>query len=334
MHRLSSIMVGTDFSRCSAVAVEQALRMAAWNRATVHVAHILDTLVVADLQERVPAFQTEVRENLVRGAREAWASFAAGIGGAGGAGGAATLELDVQINHRVAGLIQHAAGVKADLMVLGAHGDSAPNVGAGTVATGCVRKAPCDVLLVRDTQRGLFKSILACVDFSDTSRRALERAARIAVEDGAALHVLHVHHPVTNLVPFSVTFDRAFADAQMRTEAELKGALEVFCKELGAPAVYLKPRPQIIACSSPGWGIVEAATRVGADLVVLGTRGRTNLRDILLGSTAERVLRDSRCSILAVKPAPPPGVNHPLVSDDTPVPLAPKCPPLPPGPAL
>jgi nucleotide-binding universal stress UspA family protein len=41
---------------------------------------------------------------------------------------------------------------------------------------------------------------------------------------------------------------------------------------------------------------------VGADLTVLGTRGKTNLRDMLLGSAAERVLAESRCSVLAVKP--------------------------------
>jgi nucleotide-binding universal stress UspA family protein len=42
---------------------------------------------------------------------------------------------------------------------------------------------------------------------------------------------------------------------------------------------------------------------MGADLIVLGTRGHTNLRDVLLGSTAERALSESTCSILAVKPA-------------------------------
>ncbi|MBI3107868.1 MAG: universal stress protein [Candidatus Rokubacteria bacterium] len=51
-----------------------------------------------------------------------------------------------------------------------------------------------------------------------------------------------------------------------------------------------------------GRGITEFVEQVDGDLVVLGTRGRTNLRDILLGSTAERVVRDARCSILTVTP--------------------------------
>jgi nucleotide-binding universal stress UspA family protein len=42
---------------------------------------------------------------------------------------------------------------------------------------------------------------------------------------------------------------------------------------------------------------------LGAELVVMGTRGRTNLRDMLLGSTAERTIAEARCSVLAVRPA-------------------------------
>jgi nucleotide-binding universal stress UspA family protein len=51
-----------------------------------------------------------------------------------------------------------------------------------------------------------------------------------------------------------------------------------------------------------GRGITEFVQQIGGDLAVLGTRGRTNLRDLLIGSTAERVLRDAACSILAVRP--------------------------------
>ncbi len=56
-------------------------------------------------------------------------------------------------------------------------------------------------------------------------------------------------------------------------------------------------------------GIIEFTRQVAADLVVLGTRGRTKLRDMLLGSTADRVVREAPCSILTVKPE---GFEHPL----------------------
>jgi nucleotide-binding universal stress UspA family protein len=64
-------------------------------------------------------------------------------------------------------------------------------------------------------------------------------------------------------------------------------------------------------CESHGVGIVDFCRQRGADLVALGTRGHTNLRDLLLGSTAERVVRDVGCSTLVVKPE---GSDHPLAA--------------------
>lgn len=60
-------------------------------------------------------------------------------------------------------------------------------------------------------------------------------------------------------------------------------------------------------------GIVDHAQEVRADLIVLGTRGRTNLRDVVQGTTAEKVLRESSCWVLAVKPT---GFTHPLASSE------------------
>jgi nucleotide-binding universal stress UspA family protein len=54
---------------------------------------------------------------------------------------------------------------------------------------------------------------------------------------------------------------------------------------------------------------VKYATDSGADLVILGTRGKTNLRDVLLGSTAEHVVQDAQCSVLVTKP-----VTKPVIS--------------------
>ena len=72
---------------------------------------------------------------------------------------------------------------------------------------------------------------------------------------------------------------------------------------------HLKPQYEVFDYQGHGWGITEFTKQVDGALVVLGTRGRTNLRDVLLGSTAERVVRDAPCSILAVRPE---GFEHPL----------------------
>jgi len=311
MDRLSSIVVGTDFSPCSTVAIGQALRLATWNRAKIHVAHIIDTFVVIDIENRLTTMQTAIRENLIADAQEAWKNLAPQMAPYEGA---SNLQLEVEINNRITGLIRLAAKAEADLLVLGAYGAKAPDVGIGTVATGCVRKAHCDVLLMRDTQSGPFKSIVVCIDFSDTSRQALERAARLAAQDGSQLHIVHIYDNAINLLPFFSTVTEAWQNVMTDLEKNSRTRLEAFCAELGPEGSYLKPKLYLATAATHGWGIIEAVKALKADLVVLGTRGRTNLRDILLGSTAERVLRESPCSILAIKPA---GFTHPLSADET-----------------
>jgi nucleotide-binding universal stress UspA family protein len=298
-----SLVVGTDFSPCSAVAVAAALRIAAGSDATLRAVHVIDTRVVVDFESALSDFQRTVREHLTDAAKAMWKGFAASVPGAAG------IPIEFELNNRIAGVLGLVHEARADLLVLGAFGDRRPDVGFGTLATACVRKAGADVLLVRDTQQGPFRTVVVGVDFSETSLRALHRAARFAASEGAELHALHVldapwrHLPY--LAPESMTpfaMEKAYREAIERQLAE-------FIRPVTAANPGLKLRA---VCDDPGThrvGIAGYASRVGADLVALGTRGRTNLRDVLLGSTAERVLAESRCSVLAIKPA---GFRHPL----------------------
>jgi len=65
-------------------------------------------------------------------------------------------------------------------------------VGMGTLASACVRSVQTDVLIVRDTYRDPFHTVVAGIDFSSTSRRALEMAALIAHGEGAKLYAAHI----------------------------------------------------------------------------------------------------------------------------------------------
>jgi universal stress protein E len=293
---LTSIVVGTDFSPCSAVALGQALRIAAWSGAAVHAVHVIDTTVVLDLEAALSPMQQGIRDGLVADAQRAWSEFAKGVSGA------AALPIEVAINNRIVGLLHRARVDNADLVVMGAFGSRRPDVGFGTVATACVRKSSADVLLVRDTQPGAFKTIVAAVDFSPTSARALARAATFAAKDNAELHVLHV---------FAAPW-REISNAEMmplidpKFEKEYREGLERqladFVQPIAAANPKLRLRTVCYDTNTHRSGIVEYAKSASADLIVLGTRGRTNLRDFFLGSTAEKALATSHCSILAVKP--------------------------------
>lgn len=296
MDKLESIVVGVDFTPCSAAALRQARRIAEWNRARLHAIHIIDTLVVQDLQEALTPYQKDIRESLESDARSAWKRFIEPLGLP------AESPIDIVIDNRVHGLLEAVKSRRADLLVLGAFGMQAPNLGMGTLATAAVRRAPTRVLLVRDNQPGPFRTIVACVDFSPTSLRVLEAAGRIAVQDSAALHILHVFSPPWEQLHYrapTVEAKEGFGDAY-------RGALERRLREFSTPALpdaaYLKPTFVLYDSASHGPGVVDYARRTAADLVVMGTRGRANLRDFFMGSTAERVLASAPCSILAIKP--------------------------------
>ena len=296
MQNLASIMIGVDFSAGAAAAVREALRIADWNRSRVTAMHVIDTHVVMDLEQALSAFQIAIREQLIEEAHAAWTKFAATIPGA------PSLPFDVKINNRVVGLLTAARAAASDLLVLGANGEHSANVGIGTVATACVRHSPCDALLVREAQSGPFRKIVACVDFSPTSLRALQRAARIAAQDEASLDIVHVFDAPWNQLNYRSLPTVAPASFEQAHLEALKHRLESFAAELGEELKYLKPTMTIFEHRGHRPGLVAYAASVDADLIVLGTRGTTNVRDLLLGSTAEKVLRHSSCSILAVKP--------------------------------
>ncbi|MFM7135244.1 MAG: universal stress protein, partial [Planctomycetota bacterium] len=146
MPNYRSIVAAVDFSPCSAVALAEAMRISQWSGAALHVVHVIDTLVVIEIEEALTDMQKGIREGLVADAETAWRTFAATVPGAAG------LPIEVAINNRIVGIQSRARVDKADLIVLGAYGDRSPDLGVGSVATACVRKSACDVLLVRETR--------------------------------------------------------------------------------------------------------------------------------------------------------------------------------------
>ena len=110
------IVVGADFTPCSASGLRQAIRIAAWRRATVQAVHAIEPLVVMDLEQALSPLQTDIRAGLIRDAGKAWKEFTAGTPGAAG------LELAVEIDHPVSVLLRRVREQSAELLVLGTHG--------------------------------------------------------------------------------------------------------------------------------------------------------------------------------------------------------------------
>ncbi|MDH4165775.1 MAG: universal stress protein [Gammaproteobacteria bacterium] len=287
MIALTSVVVGVDFSECSRVALGHATRIASWSNATVHPVHVLETGVDEPGDEpRLTSMQREIRSGLSEEALSRWEAFSYATPCARG------LPLDVCFGSRLAGIRQQLALHAADLLVLGAFGASRPNVGLGTLASGCIRGVSTDVLIVRDNYRDAFRTVAVGIDFSANSERALASAALVAHHDGARLYAVHV-------APRDL-------DTYARLRGELGPQLQAFVKAETDRYAGLEVRCHVYPYSGHRSGILEFAALVDADLVAVGTKGHSNLRDVVLGSTAEKAVRDSVVAVWATRPAEPP----------------------------
>jgi len=141
-------------------------------------------------------------------------------------------------------------------------------------------------------------SIVAATDFSEFSERAVQRAARIARQHQAELHLLHVVRPL-DLYPGLTLgpdeFGQHDQDLQQQEQTRLDAMASSLSGEFGI-RIHAVTR-----LGRPHTEIAAYAQSVAADLVVAGSRGESTLVDMLLGSTASRLLRVSTCPVLIVR---------------------------------
>jgi len=140
--------------------------------------------------------------------------------------------------------------------------------------------------------------ILVATDFSSHSDAALETGVEFAKQFGAELHVTHVYHLMIPLVtPYEVTLPDPYIEETRRAAARQLDEVVAKARAAGMEATaHLIEGPAASA-------IAEIAEEIGADLLVLGTRGLTGLKHVMLGSVAAHVLRLAPCSVLTVKAA-------------------------------
>lgn len=142
------------------------------------------------------------------------------------------------------------------------------------------------------------KCLVVGTDFSVCAARALAWAVSLAKLSGARVHLVHVLlEPVQAL---DVAAALPYPDVEVRREweeaARVKLAREVKAAEKRGVATTAE-----IRWGRPSDTIVDTATRQKASMIVLGTHGRSALEKLLLGSTAERVLRIATLPVLTVR---------------------------------
>jgi nucleotide-binding universal stress UspA family protein len=131
------------------------------------------------------------------------------------------------------------------------------------------------------------KKILYPTDFSSYSNQAYFHAVALAENHGASLTVLFVHTPGS-----TAEGPRDLADSRRYWQSQLE-QIRPLNPDIPVQHIFLE--------GDPATEIVRYTRDAGMDLIVMGTHGRTGLDRLLLGSVAEKVMRDAPCSVMVVK---------------------------------
>jgi len=144
-----------------------------------------------------------------------------------------------------------------------------------------------------------FEKILVPTDFSPNAEKAARAALALAKVFGAKIELIHVYAIDVSYSPPAFTGAAALPEGfyeDIRNAATQH--VEEEAAKLASDGIDITAR----AVAGTSWvAIVEEAERVGADLIVMGTKGLTGVKHIVLGSVAERTLRHAPCSVLTVK---------------------------------
>ncbi len=226
---------------------------------------------------------------------------------------------DVRVEHRLDegaaadAITEVAKELGAGLIVMGTHGRTGPRrLLLGSVAEAVLRGAACPVLTVKvphgaadarektteikadGTILWPVRTILHPTDFSESSRQAFRLACSLARDHGARLIALHV-----TSVP-DLAYTGYGAPGSPPSEDEYLAAVKKDMEGLQPPERGLAMERRTEEGNPPAT-IIRAAAEAGADLIVMGTHGRTGLRHLLMGSIAEQVVRKAGCAVLTLR---------------------------------
>jgi nucleotide-binding universal stress UspA family protein len=195
-----------------------------------------------------------------------------------------------------AGVLGVAADCHADLIVAGTRGTTGwQRLLLGSTAARLIRESPCPVLTVpRETTGRAIRTVLVAIDFSDDAAAAARAAVRVAdrSEPGSRVVLFHAYRYPSAL---SGLDGAQLVDAITATHDAAERRLAALARDVAAPGIVLE------TCAEPGEpaeSIVAKAYAIGADLIAMGTHGRSALKRLFLGSNTERVVPSSPCAVL------------------------------------
>lgn len=280
-NQLSSVVVPTDFSEGGQLALERALRLPLAPKAKLTLLHVLPDDIPGRLR----------KEALVEAERSVEKAAARASQLAMTQGLKLTVVSDVLEGDAATQILKRAHTVEADVIVLGRHGRrSLVNLLLGSTAAKIARNGDVPVLVVKGQPLGAYRRAIVAVQINKSAERLL-KLVKPYVEEALDLGVVHA-----SSVPYEEYVLLEVGDASRLRELAEKDAaktLQALVRKSGLVRAESKVTP-----GDARVRILEEAKSRSSELIVVGTRGLTGVKRIVLGSVAEWILANAPCDVL------------------------------------
>ncbi|PIQ24371.1 hypothetical protein COW36_24275 [bacterium (Candidatus Blackallbacteria) CG17_big_fil_post_rev_8_21_14_2_50_48_46] len=205
-------------------------------------------------------------------------------------------EYDVLEGELLNTLVHHSKVKLADLMVVGKRDDeSHPDLLAEKLA----RRSPCSVLFVPETFDLNIRHILVPTDFSPHSRQALETAVQLSsVVDGDVIHVLNLFDVPAGYAKTGMSYEAFSADMQRYAEEDM----QKFIQNLSLAGNTIETHVADAEGNEKSHLMRDWLKNLDCQLLVAGSKGRTNITAMFLGSLTEKLIKlDLKVPVLVIK---------------------------------
>ena len=288
------ILCPIDFDEHSGRAVARAQDLARRDGAELRLLHVLPVRAESILMPR-PATADQVE----RAARAHLDQMAALI-----REGGVRCEVSIVRGDPAFQILQAARDGAADMIVMATHGrKGVPRVVLGSVTEAVLHATPCPLLTVpprASVAGGSFRRVLCAVDFAPSSAETFSHALAMVQEAFGELTLLNVVDPA-----YSTGTPEA-------VRARVEAALDALHRRLPEQAAHWCALTDAVRFGDTATEILRQAAAGEADLVVIGAHARRPAVAAMVGSTADRVVREAPCPVLAV-PSPEPSVSIPVL---------------------
>jgi nucleotide-binding universal stress UspA family protein len=303
--RIANILVPLDFSRRSLKALKYALPFAERFHSTLHLVHAFDYEYPMSILGAMPLAisEAQVARNAKRRLEATAKKHSVAL---------APENCHVVKGHPDQAVCQLAQRLETDLIVTTTHGYTGlRHVLLGSTAERIVQHSPCGVLVVREHEREFvgesrhaansggtirLKKILVPLDFSECSMVGLDSAVQFAKDWGAEL----VAFNCVPLQTFATYGDYGGRDSNALAECARQAARDLINDVVSSLRSRGIIAQGVVALGAPAQNICDYARINDVDLIITSTHGSSGLVHLLLGSTAEHVVRYAHCPVLVM----------------------------------